>query len=372
MREIRIYCFHRRVHDIPSMLKYLHLEEFDIASDFNFIWDEENPEYLVATELLYFSTAYMKKFKYLLAKRPITIFFAGEAVYPDLNMFDYAVAMNRKLIVSDRITRLPVNIFYEEGLHDKENTITEEQAKAMLHKDKKRFCSFIYSNSKAEPFRDELFHALSEYKRVESLGMHLNNVGTLIGGGSYAEGWQEFSVKIKSKYKFVIACENGYFEGYISEKLLTSLQAHTVPIYWGDKDIALEYNSEAFINCNDYDSLSAIVNRVKEIDENDDLWAHIVSQPWQTEAQKKASQNEYEQYKNFFTRIFNTPISEARRRPECPFCISYRNWFIDREMIGDKDFFSRLHRVMQDPNRLMIKLRNKTMKRTPFEEFFKD
>ena len=371
MREIKIYCitFHD-VHDIPSLLKYLHIGGLDIAK--NFVWDEENPEYLIITEAIYIKTACMKKFKYLLAKNPITIFFAGEAVYPDLNLCDYAVAMSRKFILSDRITRLPTNIFYETDSDAKENNITFEQAKNLLREDKLRFCSFIYSNNHAHSIRDKLFYALSNYKHVDSLGPHLNNVGTLIGGGRNAEGWQELSVKIKSKYKFSIACENACFEGYITEKLLTSFQAHAVPIYWGDKDVAQEYNPEAFINCNDYDNIDDLIKRVKEIDENDELWAHIVSQPWQTESQKKASINEYEQYKNFLTRIFTAPISEARRLPQGSWNKTYKDFFFDREMIGDKDFFSRLHRVFHEPARLMVKLRDKTMKRTPFEEFFND
>lgn len=120
---------------------------------------------------------------------------------------------------------------------------------------------------------------------------------------------------MKSNYKFSIASENATYEGYTSEKLLTSFMAHTVPIYWGNPYAAEEYNPEAFIRCNDYSDFDDVVRRVREIDTNDELWAHIVSQPWQTEEQRRASQKRYESCREFIAHIFTQPLKAAKRRP---------------------------------------------------------
>ena len=69
----------------------------------------------------------------------------------------------------------------------------------------------------------------------------MNNVGSPVAD-KYA---------FESEYKFSIAFENASYSGYTSEKILEAFAAGTVPIYWGDPDIAKVYNSKAFINLNE-------------------------------------------------------------------------------------------------------------------------
>ena len=375
MHEIKVCCFIRGVYDVPSMLKYLHIEDLDTAK--NIVWDENKPDFVFASEVIYIKSSWLKKFNSFEKYSPICIYFAYEAMYPDMNIFDYAIVTNRQLKVSDRIIRIPPRLHYKTDKNDSENKLTEEQAKLLLKNGKRRFCNFLYSDHNVHhPARDILFEALSEYKHVDSLGYYRNNVGTLIGSvgeGRFDENFPDTSARIKSYYKFSITAENAFFDGYISEKLLASFQAHTVPIYWGDKDVALEFNPEAFINCHDYNDIDDIVKRVKEVDENDDLWVHIVSQPWQTEAQKKITDDEIQKYRDFFTRIFTSPISEIRRRCDhTNWETTYRNWVFKREFMGDTDPYSRIVRVIRNPKRLKNKLQLHTMKSTPFEEFFND
>jgi hypothetical protein len=44
--------------------------------------------------------------------------------------------------------------------------------------------------------------------------------------------------------------------------------------------IALEFNPKRFVNCHDFDSLDAVVDRVAEIDRNDELYFQIMSEPF--------------------------------------------------------------------------------------------
>ena len=61
-------------------------------------------------------------------------------------------------------------------------------------------------------------------------------------GDRAQQNWMESSVEQKSYYKFTIAAENAAFPGYTSEKLMTSFQAHSIPIYWGNRDVVDEFN----------------------------------------------------------------------------------------------------------------------------------
>ena len=138
-----------------------------------------------------------------------------------------------------------------------------------------------------------------DVRNVNDMLTWLNfNIGALI---TCEKGisWSELSRMIKSKYKFSIASENARYKGYTSEKLLTSFEAHTVPIYWGNPYVTEEFNPEAFVNCMDYESFDEVVKRVKEIDEDDDLWAYMVSRQWQTDEQKKSSEQLFVRYLRF-------------------------------------------------------------------------
>jgi hypothetical protein len=57
-----------------------------------------------------------------------------------------------------------------------------------------------------------------------------------------------------SQYKFSMAFENVIRYGYVTEKLFHARVANTVPIYWGTKDVAMDFNPDGFIHFNgDYE-----------------------------------------------------------------------------------------------------------------------
>lgn len=310
MKKIRIYCLHPEINSVSDLVKYLHIKDLSIIT--GMIWDEINPDYLIVSEHIYFKPKYKKEFcKYVNRKDIIFIFLAGECIAPDLNIFDYAIVFDRKLIDMDRIGRIPTNFFFRDSMISLNNDISEIEASDELNN--RKFCNFIYSNPNADPMRDFLFYEISKYKKVDSLGAHLNNVGNKTT--RYDRNWREISIKQKSNYKFTIACENASYEGYTSEKLLTSFQAHSIPIYWGNPYIEEEYNGNAFINCNKYNNINDIVKIIKEIDSNDSMWKKMVSEPWQTKEQVLQMNKEMQDYLEFINNIFTQPLSMARRRP---------------------------------------------------------
>ena len=140
---------------------------------------------------------------------------------------------------------------------------------------------------------------------------------------------------MKENYKFSIASENCGFQGYTSEKILTSLQAHTVPIYWGDPDVDLVVNPKCFINCNDFDTLDEVLQKVKEIDNNDDLWCEMVSQPWFTEKQLEERIQRNKNYHKFMLSLLCKSIDSLTTRPNGTFQYVYRAWFLNASVRND-------------------------------------
>lgn len=304
----RIYCLHPRCWDVSSFLEFINMKG---QIDEELIWDEENPEILFATELINFQLKYYNKFCKLYPKVQIKVMFGREAVEPDFNFFDYAVGFDDNLIFGDRFIRLvPPQELWPNFIFNSENDIkTKEEALQEL-KNKKGFCNFLYSNPNAHPMRDQLFYAISKYKRVDSLGKHLNNVnrkGT--GWGGHAHECKD----IKSMYKFSIAAENAAYPGYTSEKLFTSLEAHTVPIYFGNPHIGDDVNVKSFISANDFTTLDELVAYIQKVDEDDDLWASYVCQPWLNSEHLINNQKRIEQYRQSMKKIFENPINSTKR-----------------------------------------------------------
>jgi hypothetical protein len=330
MKQIRLCYLHSTCKNIQDFLESVRITF--APSNVELIWDEENPEILFATDMIWYHPAIFKKFKHLYPKAIITVYYCSEALSVDFNMFDLAVTYDGSFHGQRYAQMLPPEIFFERFLRDSENTILNIKEAQEELKSKTGFCNFIYSNPKANPYRDQLFHKISEYKKVDSLGRHLNNTGK---GGTGYRGHEKEGIDLKCPYKFSIACENSFFHGYTTEKLLTSLQAHTVPIYWGNPDVELDINPECYINCMKYKTMDEVLLRVKEIDEDDELWCKIVSQPWHFEKQKKEKERRIQEYYAFFDRLFSSDFQTLRYRGDGTISQGYRNFFFRHRYVTD-------------------------------------
>ena len=237
----------------------------------------------------------------------IRIFYTGENVSPDFNMTDYSIGFDR-LEFGDRHFRLP--LYMVATLYDKKDIalagdLTFERVEPMTREELSRksgFCSFVYSNHLADPRRKELLDALSTYKKVDSGGKYLNNVG----------GPVEHKLLFESEHKFSIAFENSSRAGYLTEKLPAALAARTIPIYFGDPEVGREFNVNRFINARNYPSFETVVERVKEIDQNDALYLEIVNQPILAEGFHYS--DTLDAFDRFLQNIFDQPLSSVKRR----------------------------------------------------------
>lgn len=286
-------------------------------------------DYYFAMETIYHTQKNMRE---LLESNPdaIRIMLCGEAVYPDLNIFDYVIWHNNNYEALDRVIEYPL-LYANKGVLYDEISELDDSKKNMkpkeILKEKTKFCNFIYANPNSHYMRDALFYEISKYKRVDSLGKHLKN--TEIEDSRFVQGWEKISIKLKKPYKFSIAAENASFTGYTSEKLMTSMMANTIPIYWGNPLVGLEYNEKSFINVNNYDNFDDLVKKIREIDSNDQLYCDIMSQPWRTREQIDNCNARIEKYFDNFFSIFNQDIEKARRRPRgCWPDSVYANFFL--------------------------------------------
>ena len=91
----------------------------------------------------------------------------------------------------------------------------------------------------------------------------------------------------QKRHKFVIAFENTSTPGYTTEKIVHAFPAGAIPIYWGNPEIAKEFNEESFINCHKYgltdkgelEAIAKIVEEVKRLDNDDAEYLKMLGTP---------------------------------------------------------------------------------------------
>ena len=229
----------------------------------------------------------------------IKIFYTCENIRPDFNICDYAIAFDW-MTFEDRYLRYPLYMLYRA---DCEKALVKHEVSNVKSNNKTRFCNFVYSNSKAHTARTEFFLLLNSYKRVDSGGKHLNNIGYCV----------KDKLEFQQNYKFSIAFENSTASGYTTEKILQAFAAKTVPIYWGNPNIHKEFESKSFINCHEYTCFDEVIKRVIEVDTNDDLYLKMLNTPIYANKACALFSGEAS-LRNFLYNIFDQEFNKARRR----------------------------------------------------------
>jgi alpha(1,3/1,4) fucosyltransferase len=191
------------------------------------------------------------------------IFFTGENVRPDFRECDFAFSFDH--LDRPEHYRLPLYAWYGDPAWLIKGPIDAEQMLAA----KTGFCNFVYSNPRCKT-RIRFFEKLSKYKRVDSGGRLLNNVGGPVGD----------KLAFIRDYKFTIAFENASHPGYTTEKIVEPMQAGSLPIYWGNPLVHFDFNPRSFVSFFDYGSLDDLVDRVVEIDRDDALYCQYLREPW--------------------------------------------------------------------------------------------
>lgn len=240
-------------------------------------------------------------------KNIVKIFFTGEAITPNFCECDYAIAFDN-MTFGTRYFRRPLWLFNPGGYGS--CNLTDEQAL------NRKFCNFIYSNGKdgwATKLRQDFAKKLMEYKHIDCPGKVLNNMPSDVLDSREGD-WHNGKLRFLRDYKFTIAFENCCFDGYTTEKMLDPIEAHSLPIYWGNPSVANDFNSEAFVCANGYeDRLDELVELIKKIDSDDELYLKMLRA---NPMGKEYDPLEMEKLEQFMYRIFdkgNKPFDKDPR-----------------------------------------------------------
>lgn len=193
----------------------------------------------------------------------IKIFFSPEYISPDFNECDYAIGYDW-ISFDKRYLRFPNYHYYSKSL---ELAKVKHIDYLNVLKSKSRFCNFIYSND--FKYRSDFFLKLNELKRVDSGGSVLNNLGYRIVD----------KLNFQKEFKFSIAFENASAKGYTTEKILEAFAARTVPIYWGNPDIHLDFNKKSFINLHDFKNENDAISHILEVDSSEEKYLNYLKEP---------------------------------------------------------------------------------------------
>lgn len=258
--------------------------------------DPQNPEFLIV------GTARLRKGEQAHFDYPnaVKIFFTGENVVPDFNLFDYAMGFHY-LTFGDRYMRYPLWLLYLSLMDETPLAVQEGERK---------FCNFVYSNNlHSDPVRGELFNLIDGYKAVDSGGSFRNNLGYRVGD----------KLDFIRGYKFTIAVENSSVPGYTTEKLLEPSMVGSMPIYWGDPEVGRDFNTDRFVwvRSTEPEDMTSALEEIKYLDTHPDAYAAKMAQPVFTGGKSRADWER--ELMGFLSNIFDQPHHEAFRRIEYGF-----------------------------------------------------
>jgi hypothetical protein len=194
----------------------------------------------------------------------IRIFYSAENRRPNFTGCDFAITFD----FNDRNNHFRFPLY---GMYCKPELLLGIKSKDELLKEwrlKENFCCMVVSNGSAKK-RIDFFHHLSKYRKVDSGGKYLNNIGGPVNN----------KLEFISHYKFVFAFENSSYPGYTTEKVIEPLQVNSIPIYWGNPLIERDINGKRIINYHDYKNEEKLIEDLLSIEADPDRAIDILCEP---------------------------------------------------------------------------------------------
>lgn len=266
----------------------------------------------------------------------VRIMHSGENFVPDFNLIDYAICPY-PIRFGDRNFQLPPCVWprsHWQALPEKDRNYTMEFVKGKTY-----FANFIASHESEFNIRGDFFKKLCEYKRVESPGSYLNNMPN----GEMVNWLNDSKPDFQRKCKFTLCFESTNHYGFVTEKITDAFYADTIPVYYGSPTVAEIFNKDAFINVADYESFDAAIEKIKELDQDDEKYLEMLRQPILVNPdyprQLEKSLNEY------VCHIFDQPLEKAYRRTRVyrpRYCDDYLARAVDTESLTMRNLISRI------------------------------
>jgi hypothetical protein len=252
---------------------------------YNLLKEEFDVEISNNPDVLFFSVFGNQHQSYQCKK----VFYTGENVAPPLGYCDYSFSFD--YLDDVRNYRLPHYLLYD-GYYELARTKVIEES--MVNR---KFCNFVASNGNCND-RNSFVQELSKYKKVDSGGRFMNNIGYAVPDKR----------KFQSEYKFSVAFENNAYRpqhpGYTTEKIMEPMTVNSIPIYWGNPLINKEFNQKSFVNFYDFNGINKMIEYIIELDKDDSKYLEMLNQPWFTD-NSIPDNNKLENIKSFLYKIFN-------------------------------------------------------------------
>ena len=225
----------------------------------------------------------------------VKLFLSIENRDPSFDSTDYAIGIHY-IDMGDRYFRKPTETHQLTAIQTVYNVTQVKN----IDIPSKKFCAWVVSNGGGSE-RNQFYDKLSEYKVVDSGGSFRNNVG----------GPVENKLEFLSHYKFSICFENSKTQGYISEKLVDSFEAGTIPIYFGDDTILELLNNKSYIHVKSVEEFDEKIELIKKIDNNDTLYQEMIREKIVIDDTRYG--RELQKYKDFIYHIIEQDKEKAKR-----------------------------------------------------------
>ena len=203
-----------------------------------------------------------------LKHKGVRVFYSPENIRPDFAACDYAMTFD--FLDSPRHFRLPLYAFYIDQRNSWKDILEKKEQKEiqLAWEKKSKFCCMVVSNGQSKK-RIDFFKLLSQYWQVDSGGRYMNNVG-----GAVAD-----KMAFIRDYKFVIAFENSSYSGYTTEKLLDPMLVDSIPVYWGNERVGLDFNPRRFLNLHDFSSEEKLIQEMMAIEKDSARAIQMLCEP---------------------------------------------------------------------------------------------
>jgi hypothetical protein len=238
-----------------NILKQTKLSNYQITNDL----DKAN---VLFESLFGNSFVNVKQWKY-------KIHYSGEPHCYDVSNYDLVLfGMNTEKNIVD----LPLFAYYIHGNH----LLPKLMNQPIISKVPELFCCFIVSNAGCYT-RNKMFHLLNKYKKVDSYGNYENNMGFQLP----FHYWTQDFIHFLSKYKFIICFENRKVGTYSTEKIVNAYLANIIPIYWSTHHVKNIFNKDSMLFLEDEteSSFESLVDKIKELDNDDEKYIEFVNRP---------------------------------------------------------------------------------------------
>ena len=197
-------------------------------------------------------------------KNAIKVAIFTENKIPDFNEADYAIG-HYHINYLDRYFKSSIFIWQDFNKYD----FNDFRIKVLNSPKRLKFCGAVISNHIiSDGFRIKFINELNKYKTIDMGGKYKNNIGKQVKN----------KIKFLASYKFSIAMENTEGNGYISEKIVDSFLAGTIPIYYGDYMIEEYINPKAFILIKGEKDMLKKIEYIKKIDNDDNLYKSLLKE----------------------------------------------------------------------------------------------